>query len=82
MNEKEFYNKKELLITKIKDVLILPDITSEKKNSLTTLLKIVEKYTYRNRLNSKGAISHIIIDNLNLRYSFCEEFILFDKSTN
>lgn len=79
MNKDEFLKQKESLIIKVKNRLSLSNLSVEETNSLTTILDILEQYTYQNRLNNKGLLTHTIIDSLSLNI-FLEEYIWFDKS--
>jgi hypothetical protein len=40
---------------------------------------LIDQYSYENRLQQKGLLSHSIIDSLKLDYSLGEKFINFDN---
>lgn len=79
MNKEIFVEKKESLINLIKESLIKTDISEQDRISLTKLLELLNQYSFENRLQQKGLLSHTIIDSLELNYSLGEKFIKFDN---
>ncbi len=78
---KEEYNKrKEVLLQIVKDNLNNPNLTEVEKKSLNRLVEIMNRYTFENRLQTKGLVTRVIIDSLQLDYSIGEKFIKFDNS--
>lgn len=77
MSELEFllYKKKlNVILSKyIKDV----DLKEIKDPNI--LVSILNQYTYRNRLEMKGLISHTILDSLEIDDIIAEEFLKFDQ---
>jgi len=74
-----FTKKKENLLNLINCALNTTEISELDRLALCTLLEIVHQYTYVNRLQKKGLLSHTIIDSLDLDYSYGEIFINFDN---
>jgi hypothetical protein len=79
MNREIFSEKKQNLINLIKDNLIKIEISEQDKISLSKLLEILNLYSFENRLQKKGLLSHTIIDSLELDYTLGEKFIKFDN---
>lgn len=50
------------------------------KESIKTLLNILDKYNYENRVSLKGLLSNTIIDSLEIDSTIGAKFIEFDKS--
>ncbi|CDS91589.1 hypothetical protein SF1_38820 [Sphingobacterium faecium NBRC 15299] len=74
-----FSEKKQNLIDVINCALNKTDIIDQERESLNALLDVVNQYTYKNRLQKKGFLSHFIIDSLDVGYSYGENFIKFDN---
>ncbi|MBB2951156.1 hypothetical protein FHR29_001888 [Sphingobacterium sp. JUb56] len=74
-----FTEKKQNLIDIVICALNKNEVSEQERESLNTLLDIVNQYTYKNRLQKKGFLSHLIIDSLDLEYSYGENFIKFDN---
>lgn len=79
MNREIFVERKESLINLIKKSLAKTDISEQDRISLTKLLELLNQYSFENRLQQKGLLSHTIIDSLELDYSLGEKFIKFDN---
>ena len=47
--------------------------------SLKRIKKVIESYTYENRLERKGLVTRIIIDNLELDNNLGEQIMKFDE---
>lgn len=78
MTREAFAVYKQRLGTSVND-LINKTITEEQKSSLVRLLKVLDQYSFENRLNVKGLLSHTIVDSLELDHSLAEEFLRFDN---
>lgn len=79
MKREEFIKKKKDLIDFVRFELNQSKIVQVDKESLVTLLNFLEKYTFDNRLENKGLLSRLIIDNLELDYRIAERIIKFDN---
>lgn len=79
MKREEFIKKKKDLIDFVHFELNQSKIVQIDKESLVTLLNFLEKYTFDNRLENKGLLSRLIIDNLELDYRIAEKIIKFDN---
>ena len=80
MEKISFLNYKENLNKLIQDFLANDSLEENTKASLIKLSEILNQYSFENRLDKKGLLSHTIIDSLELNYSFGEKFIMFDNS--
>ncbi len=74
-----FNKQKDDLLLIIKNRLKSPNLNEIEKESLNKLMKIMNEYTFINRLEMKGVLSHAIVDSLTLDYSIGEKFIEFDN---
>ena len=79
MNKDVFIERKEGLISLIKDSLVENNVCEQDKGSLNILLGIIDEYSFENRLQKKGLLTHTIVDSLELDYSIGEKFIMFDQ---
>lgn len=79
MNKEIFIKRKQNLIKLIEDTLTKMEICEQDKISLNKLLEILNQYSFENRLQKKGLLSHTIIDSLELDYFLGENFIKFDN---
>ena len=79
MKKETFLEKKKKLINLITDALSKTDICEQDKISLCKILEILNQYSFENRLQKKGLLSHTIVDSLELDYSLGEKFIKFDN---
>ena len=79
MNKEIFVKRKESLTSLIKESLAQTGISEQDKVSLIKLLELLNQYSFENRLQQKGLLSHTIIDSLELEYSLGEKFIKFDN---
>jgi hypothetical protein len=79
MSREIFIERKQNLINLINDNLIKIEVPEQDKISLSKLLEILNQYSFENRLQKKGLISHTIIDSLELDYTLGEKFIKFDN---
>lgn len=80
MDREGFIARKEELSNLISDSLTKKRFNERDKISLNKLLEILNQYTFENRLQKKGLLSHTIIDSLELDYSLGEKFIKFDDA--
>ena len=80
MNKEHFVKQKNDLIELIMYCLGQSDIKGEDKSSLKKLNELINQYTFENRLQKKGLLTHTIIDSLELDYSIGEKFIIFDEN--
>ncbi|WP_257666485.1 hypothetical protein [Parapedobacter tibetensis] len=78
MNEEEFEAKKKELISIVAASIHQNNISGEREASLIRLLEILYQYSFENRFQVKGLLSHTIVDSLNLEYSLGEKIIKFD----
>ncbi len=78
-NMDRFNKQKDDLLLIIKNRLKSPNLDEIEKASLNQLMKIMNEYTFINRLEMKGVLSRAIIDSLTLDYSIGEKFIEFDN---
>jgi len=77
---REIFNKTKVILTKlIKDNLAKIDISEQDRTSLSILLELLNQYSFENKLQQKGLLSHSIIDSSELDYSLGEKFIKFDN---
>jgi hypothetical protein len=79
MNREIFIERKESLTNLIKESLAKTDISEQDRISFIKLLELLNQYSFENRLQQKGLLSHTIIDSLELDYSLGEKFIKFDN---
>jgi len=79
MNEAQFLAQKGSLNSLIADYLAQKDIDLTSKSNCIRLLAILDKYTFNNRFEMKGLLSHTIVDSIELDYSITEKFMYFDK---
>jgi len=80
MDKKSFMDSKKGLVSLIQELMANPNVIKNEENSLIKILEILNQYTYENRLELKGLLSHTIIDSLELDYALAERLILFDNS--
>ena len=79
MNKDIFIARKVELISQIANHLAEGSITNQDRISLNKLSEILNQYSFENRFQKKGLLSHTIVDSLQLDYSFGEKFIKFDN---
>ncbi len=79
MNREIFIKRKEELSTLINNYLIKDNLAKQEESALVKLLELLTQYSFENRFDKKGLLSHTIIDSLELDYSFGEKFIKFDN---
>ena len=79
MTEENFLKSKQKLLDLINNIYQNVDLSNSEKTSLGKTLKLLEKYTYENRLEMKGTLTRTIIDSLELSYSLGEKLIEFDQ---
>ena len=80
MNKEIFIEKKDNLVKVALKYLAKDNLSTQDRISLTKALEILSEYSFENRLQKKGLLSHTIIDSLELDYSIGEKFIEFDNS--
>jgi len=80
MDREIFVEKKNGLINFIDESMARIDISELDKCALIKLLALINKYTFENRLQQKGLLSHTIVDSLELDYYLAEKFINFDDA--
>ncbi len=54
-------------------------ISMQQRASLVKLLEILNRYSFQNRIDRKGLLTHTIIDSLELDHSVGGELIRFDS---
>lgn len=76
MNQDVFIARKSELIN-----MLSKNLAEKNQNEivLNRLLELLSKYTFENRLKTKGLLTHTIIDSMELEYSIGEKFIQFDN---
>lgn len=79
MNRDLFIERKEKLINLITDCSTAERINEQDRSSLKKLQVVLNQYSFENRLQKKGLLSHTIVDSLELDYSLGEKFIKFDN---
>lgn len=79
MNREKFIASKENLTNLLIENLSQKDISEQDRKSILKLLELIDQYSYENRLQQKGLLSHSIIDSLKLDYSLGEKLINFDN---
>lgn len=79
MDREIFVRRKDNLAHLIKERLAKKDLSEPDRRSFIELLKLLNLYSFENRLEQKGLLSHTIIDSLELDYSFGDQFIRFDN---
>ncbi|MDI1257330.1 MAG: hypothetical protein PSV16_14645 [Flavobacterium sp.] len=82
MTKEVFTERKSELVNLINHYLNFDEINWQYKNDLKILLEILTQYSYENKLQMKGTLTHTIIDSLQLDYTLGEKFIQFDKDLN
>lgn len=78
MNKQEFIELKERLLHIINEQLRKKNRDCE-KSGLLKLIEILNEYSFDNRLQKKGLLSHTIIDSLEIDFSIGEIIIKFDN---
>lgn len=79
MNKDIFTERKNYLERLITNFLNEEKTNEQDRQSLHELLEILDSYSFENRLQQKGLLTHTIIDSLELDYSIGEKFIEFDN---
>jgi hypothetical protein len=79
MSKETFLEKKEELIFLINELIDRNEGGESDRSSLFKLLEIFGQYSFENRLEKKGLLTHTIIDSLQLDYSLGEKIIKFDN---
>jgi uncharacterized alpha-E superfamily protein len=80
MKKEIFIERKDELIKLINHCLNLDQVSKQDKEALKKLLEILNQYSFENRLQVKGTLSHTIVDSLELDYTLGEKFIQFDDA--
>lgn len=75
MKEEIFITRKEKLKAFLEMLLKTPD-----SSEITTILEILNQYTFDNRLKLKGTLTRYIIDSSEVDYSIGEKVIEFDTN--
>lgn len=78
-SEERFNRRKDDLLSIVKNRLATPDLSDTERTSLNQLIKVMNEYTFANRLEIKGFLSHVIVDSLTVDYSVGDKFIEFDN---
>jgi len=79
-NKDSFDKRKHNLSTLIEDRINAKDISAIERSSLLKLRELIREYTFLNRFEMKGILSHTIVDSLTLDYSLASQFIEFDEA--
>lgn len=80
MNKDDFNNIKNKFLDTLKTLLIKDDLEDQTKKSILRLSSILNNYTFENRNQMKGTLSHTIVDSIDFNHDVCEDLIEFDKS--
>jgi hypothetical protein len=80
IDQEIFENKKKNLIQLIKEAAKTPGVSLQYKEDLETVLKILNEYSFENRLQQKGLLTHTLVDSLSLYDALGEKILEFDKS--
>jgi len=80
MERTTFTEKKEIVVNQVLEALNNPNVLNDKKKPLIVALEILNQYSFENRLEKKGLLTHTIIDSLDLEYSLGEKVIAFDNA--
>lgn len=75
-----FTKHKEELIKQINEYSKFNIVNKLNQETLKKLLEILNEYSFENRLQMKGTLSHTIIDSLEMDYTIGEKCIKFDDS--
>lgn len=78
MNKAVFDKNKEELSNLIIDFLKKEEVSDHDKTSLSKLLQLLAQYSFENRAEFKGLLSHTVLDSLDLDYSIGEKILKFD----
>ena len=78
MQQDLFNQRKNNLINELSERLEKSCSETERKE-LKLVIAILHQYTYSNRLQKKGMVSHFLIDSSNLDYEIGDPIIMFDK---
>ena len=78
-SEEKFDKQREKLLVTISNRLESINLNEVEKMSLHQVISTLGDYTYLNRLEMKGILSHQVIDSLTLDYSIAEKIIEFDN---
>lgn len=79
MNKQEFIESKVRLLYVVNEQLEVKNIGDSEKFGLLKLIEILNGYSFDNRLQKKGLLSHTIVDSLDIDYSIGELFLKFDN---
>lgn len=80
MTQEQFNIYKNRLISVINKRALISDISTKERNDLATLLDILGRYTFENRITKKGLLSRILVDSLEVGNEVGEQVHLFDQS--
>lgn len=78
MNELQFNRLKEELYSIISLRIEELKNDSEKIKELEMVLRILDQYTFHNKLIAKGKLTHTILDSLSIDNDISEKLISFD----
>lgn len=79
MTKENFTRAKDSIVSKIKLALSEVGESVRKKEDLRLLLDVINQYSFENRFEMKGVLSHTIVDSLEIEYSLADEIMSFDK---
>jgi predicted ArsR family transcriptional regulator len=77
MEAEIFIKRKKELINQYSN---LDQVSKQNQEALKKLLEILNEYSFENRLQMKGTLSHTIIDSLDLDATLGEKFMKFDDT--
>jgi len=79
VTKETYLEKKQHLVNQVLVLLNNIELNFQDKSSLNLILRLLDDYTYENRLQKKGLLSHTIIDSMELNYDIGEKIIKFDN---
>ena len=80
MTKDSFLQRKQTILATIQKRIDSCNETDRELNSLKEVLRILDDYTYENRIKYKGLVTRVLIDSLQLDYQIGELVIVFDNS--
>jgi hypothetical protein len=80
MTREIFYQRKNAMEALLIGYRQNPNLSTKEKESVDSLLKLLNEYDFSNRLEMKGTMSGVMIDSLHIDYAFGEKVHQFDNS--
>lgn len=79
MDNDKFIERKKVLNNKLIELTKQKLFTDSNLESIDRLIRILDAYTFENRLRLKGLLSHTIVDSIDLENPIADELIKFDN---